>query len=59
MNQWGSVTVQAGRTAEMRTRKTIQKVKGTIQMGGNIVVKEWTDSQHLGVTVSGVIKVTL
>ena len=36
----------------MRTRKTIQKVKRTIQVWGNIVVKEWIDS-HLGVTVSG------
>lgn len=38
--------------AEMRTRKTIQKVKGTIQVWGNIGVKEWIDSR-LGVTVSG------
>lgn len=38
--------------AEMRTRKTIQKVKRTIQVWGNIVVKEWIYS-HLRVTVSG------
>ena len=38
--------------AEMRTRKTIQKVKGTIQVWENIIVKEWM-YPDLGVTGSG------
>lgn len=38
--------------AEKRTRKTIQKVKGTIQVWEDITVKEWM-YPDLGVTGSG------